>query len=111
MVEVYSGIIDNHDAGKTYHIVALIDVTGREAAQRGSLNARLRDKDMLLKELQHRVKNNLQLITALIRLEARSQRGRSGQSRTTNRTHRGAWGAFRQADYLPRNSAIPSGLC
>jgi two-component sensor histidine kinase len=74
VVEVYSGIIDNDDAGKTYHIVALIDVTGREAAQRGQLNTRLRDKDMLLKELQHRVKNNLQLITALIRLEARSQR-------------------------------------
>jgi PAS domain S-box-containing protein len=74
VVEVYSGLIDNDDAGKTYHIVALIDVTGREAAQRGQLSARLRDKDMLLKELQHRVKNNLQLITALIRLEARSQR-------------------------------------
>ena len=44
VVEVYSGLIDNDDAGKTYHIVALIDVTGREAAQRGSLNARLRDK-------------------------------------------------------------------
>jgi two-component sensor histidine kinase len=34
----------------------------------------LRDKDLLLRELQHRVKNNLQLITALIRLDARSQR-------------------------------------
>jgi PAS domain S-box-containing protein len=74
LVEAYSGIIENEDAGKTYRIVALIDVTEREKAQREDVARRIRDKDMLLKELQHRVKNNLQLITALIRLEARSQR-------------------------------------
>jgi PAS domain S-box-containing protein len=74
LVEVYSGLIENEDAGKTYCIVALLDVTERERAQREELARRLRDKDMLLKELQHRVKNNLQLITALIRLDARTQR-------------------------------------
>lgn len=74
LVETYSGLIENEDAGKTYRIVALIDVTERERAQREEFARRLRDKDMLLKELQHRVKNNLQLITALIRLDARSQR-------------------------------------
>lgn len=74
LVEVYSGLIENDDAAKTYHIVALIDVTERERAQREEFARLLRDKDMLLKELQHRVKNNLQLITALIRLDARSQR-------------------------------------
>ncbi len=58
LVEAYSGIIENEDAGKAYRIVALIDV----------------NKDLLLRELQHRVKNNLQLITALIRLDARNQR-------------------------------------
>src|SRR5205823_8310296 len=57
-----------------YRIVALIDVTEREKAQREEVARQLRDKDMLLKELQHRVKNNLQLITALIRLDARNQR-------------------------------------
>jgi PAS domain S-box-containing protein len=74
LVEAYSGIIDNEDVGKTYRIVALIDVTERERAQREEFARQLRDKDMLLKELQHRVKNNLQLITALIRLDARNQR-------------------------------------
>jgi PAS domain S-box-containing protein len=74
LVEAYTGVIENEDAGKTYRIVALIDVTQRERAQREEFAQRLRDKDMLLKELQHRVKNNLQLITALIRLDARTQR-------------------------------------
>ena len=74
LVEVYSGIIENDDAGKTYRIVALIDVTERERAQREEFARQLRDKDVLLKELQHRVKNNLQLLTALIRLDARNQR-------------------------------------
>jgi PAS domain S-box-containing protein len=74
LVEVYSGVIENDDAGKSYRIVALIDVTERERAHREEFARQLRDKDMLLKELQHRVKNNLQLITALIRLDARNQR-------------------------------------
>jgi len=74
LVEAYSGVIENEDAGKAYRIVALIDVTEREKAQREEFTRRLRDKDMLLKELQHRVKNNLQLITALIRLDARTHR-------------------------------------
>ena len=74
LVEGYSAVIENEDAGKTYRIVALIDVTERERAQRDEFTRQLREKDTLLKELQHRVKNNLQLITALIRLDARNQR-------------------------------------
>ena len=73
LVEAYSSVIENEEAGKAYHVVALIDVTEREKAQREEFARRLRDKDLLLKELQHRVKNNLQLITALIRLDARNQ--------------------------------------
>jgi PAS domain S-box-containing protein len=74
IVEAYACMIENEDAGKTYRIVALIDCTEREKAQREEFARQLRDKDLLLKELQHRVKNNLQLITALIRLDARNQR-------------------------------------
>jgi two-component sensor histidine kinase len=40
------------------------------------LAEKIREKDTLLQEIQHRVKNNLQLITALIRIDARNVRGR-----------------------------------
>jgi len=74
IVEAYAAPIDNEDGTENYRILALIDVTQRARAEREEFAAQLRDKDMLLKELQHRVKNNLQLVTALIRLDARGQR-------------------------------------
>jgi two-component sensor histidine kinase len=74
LVEVYAGVIEGEDGLEKYRIAALVDVTARERAQREEFARQIRDKDLLLKELQHRVKNNLQLITALIRLEARNER-------------------------------------
>lgn len=74
LVEGYAGIIKDDDGVEKYRIVAIIDVTVRARAQREELARKLQDKDTLLKELQHRVRNNLQLITALIRLDARNQR-------------------------------------
>jgi two-component sensor histidine kinase len=72
-VEAYSGLIENEDGSENYRIVALIDVTNRARKEREELIRQLRDKDMLLMEVQHRVKNNLQLVVALIRLEARNE--------------------------------------
>jgi PAS domain S-box-containing protein len=74
VVEVYAGIIEDENSQEKYRIAALVDVTERARAQREEFARQIRDKDLLLKEIQHRVKNNLQLITALIRLEARSER-------------------------------------
>jgi PAS domain S-box-containing protein len=74
LVEGYAAIIENEDGIENYRIVAIIDVTARERAQREEFARKLHDKDILLQELQHRVKNNLQLITALIRLDSRRQR-------------------------------------
>jgi PAS domain S-box-containing protein len=74
LVEAYAGLIENEDGTENYRIVALIDVTERERAQREEFARQIRDKDMVLKEIQHRVKNNLQLVAALIRLEARNER-------------------------------------
>jgi len=76
LAQAYASVIEDENGGESYRIAALVDVTDRERSQREEFEKEIRDKDMLLKELQHRVKNNLQLITALIRLEARAaQRG------------------------------------
>ena len=72
--DAYSNIIEDEDGNPKFRLLALVDVTTRERSQREQFEQQIRDKDLLLKELQHRVKNNLQLITALIRLEARSVR-------------------------------------
>ena len=53
--------------------MALVDVSAHgEAEDERSAEQRVHEKDTLLRELQHRVKNNLQMITALIRMETRN---------------------------------------
>ncbi|MGH7004024.1 MAG: sensor histidine kinase [Alphaproteobacteria bacterium] len=74
LVEVYANVIENDNGTEKYRIAALVDVTARERAQREAFTRHIRDKDLLLREIQHRVKNNLQLITTLIRMEARYER-------------------------------------
>jgi two-component sensor histidine kinase len=53
-------------------MVALAAAAPRLETDLTEFERRIRDKDILLRELQHRVANNLQLITALIRVEARN---------------------------------------
>jgi two-component sensor histidine kinase len=52
-------------------LVALVGAAQRDASVLDELEIQVREKDTQLQELQHRVKNNLQMITALIRVEAR----------------------------------------
>jgi len=75
VVDAYSNVIEDDDGTPTYRLAALVDVGARDQTRREEFEQRLREKDILLLEIQHRVKNNLQMITALIRIEARNAQG------------------------------------
>lgn len=70
-VDAWSNTIQNDEGADIFRLVALAEVSV-DPEESDVLARKLRDKDALLLELQHRVKNNLQLITALIRMEARN---------------------------------------
>ncbi len=76
VVDAYSNVIEDDAGTPCYRLAALVDVGAHERAQREEFEQKIREKDTLLKEIQHRVKNNLQMITALIRIEARNAQGR-----------------------------------
>jgi len=77
VVDAWSNIIEDDDGQPAFRLVALVAAAGRDSAILDELEDQVREKDTQLLELQHRVKNNLQMITALIRMEARGVTDRS----------------------------------
>lgn len=71
-LDAWSNIIRDDAGVPVYRLVALSEARERLGNGYGQLERLIREKDTLLRELQHRVKNNLQMITALIRLEGRA---------------------------------------
>ncbi len=71
-IDAWSNIIQDDNGKPTFRLLALAEISERDLAALEELEQRIKERDLLLRELQHRVKNNLQMITALIRLEARN---------------------------------------
>ncbi|MBC7768113.1 MAG: histidine kinase [Phycisphaerales bacterium] len=69
LVDAWSNLIESDDGVPMFRLVALADASARRDSK---FDERSEERDFLLRELQHRVKNNLQMITALIRLESRN---------------------------------------
>jgi PAS domain S-box-containing protein len=73
IVDAYSNLIEDDDGTAIYRLAALVNARSpQQAARHEELEKQVREKDTQLREIQHRVKNNLQMITALIRLETRN---------------------------------------
>jgi two-component sensor histidine kinase len=70
-VDAWSNVIEDEKGAPAFRLVALVENTALSTSALDELHERVREKDTQLRELQHRVKNNLQMITALIRVEAR----------------------------------------
>jgi len=76
IVEAFSNeILDDGDS-PAFRLVALVDIGARDSEKLQQFELQMREKDTRLLEIQHRVKNNLQMITALVRVEARKAQGR-----------------------------------
>ena len=74
-VDAYSNLIEDEHGVPAFRFAALVRVGLHKQEERDELEKRIREKDALLMEVQHRVKNNLQMITALMRIEARNAQG------------------------------------
>ncbi|WP_157200635.1 sensor histidine kinase, partial [Methylomonas methanica] len=66
-VEIGLGLID--DDNGVIVLSSIVDITERQSAH-NKLKQALNEKEILLKEVYHRVKNNLQVVSSLINLQA-----------------------------------------
>ena len=68
-VQQSSRVTRNGEGAVLYYDSAIVDVTGRRHAEMQFRKA-MKEKEVLMREIHHRVKNNLQIISSLLNLQS-----------------------------------------